>query len=72
MKIQIGSKFRVGQEPIIALAIPGAGILEVIDRTNEYPFDHIELKRHHLVNLKKEIEKELEKDGQETQEDQKT
>lgn len=71
MKIEIGSTFNLGKEPTMALAIPGAGILSVVPRDDKYPFDHVELKRHHLVNLKKEIEKELEKDGEETQEGQK-
>lgn len=59
MKIQIGSTFNLGKDPSMALAIPGAGILRVIERSETYPFDHVELKKYHLVNLKKEIEKEL-------------
>lgn len=61
MKIEIGSTFVLGKEPAMALAIPGAGILQVTMRSEAYPFDHVELQRHHLVNLKKEIDKELKK-----------
>lgn len=59
MKINVGSKFRIGQEPILALAIPGSGIIEVTERNEQYPFDHVELSKQQLINMRNEIDKEL-------------
>jgi len=58
MKIQIGYDM---YERKLAVRIPGVGVLCAEEDLENIPHGMIELTRQELINLKKEIEKELEK-----------
>lgn len=65
MKIEIGEKIRWGCSPVLALYISGVGILESKRKIDgDSGFDYVELTIKQLVNLRNEIDKELENERQ--------
>lgn len=65
MKILIGSILKWGKKGVLALEIPGIGVIEAKDCIgDDAPFSCIELDKEQLVNLRNQIDKEL-SDGKE-------
>ena len=58
MKIEIGQTFIIDGDSLLALNIPGLGIFNAI-KDNDDSFSYVLLNRKQMVDLKREIDREL-------------
>jgi hypothetical protein len=61
MKIQLGQTFKLDSDPIPSIDIEGYGTIEFNSPDEEDAFEHVILTRKQMLNIKKAIEKELDR-----------